>query len=100
MTQREQSEADVYADLWRRTGSAGLRSSILVVVLGQLDEHAGWVGDVRDVEANGGNISKRDVELHAARLELRAEGFQIRDLEPDVIDRPAFRANGGRRGCS
>src|ERR1700681_4152157 len=78
-----------------RWGSGG---SILVVALGQLDVHAGWIGDVREVEADGGNISKRDIELHAAGLELLAEGFQILDLESDVIDRPAFRAAGGRRG--
>src|SRR5437773_4340503 len=81
-----------------RCDAAQMASSILVVALGQLDIHAGWIGDVCDVEADGGNISKRDVELHAASLELLAEGFQICDLEADVIDRPAFRGDGGRRG--
>src|SRR5262245_9617450 len=72
-------------------------SLVLVEPFGELDVGAERVGQKRDCQAEIGCFPEGDVELHARRLKLLAERFEVPDLEADVIDDAALGAGRGRR---
>src|SRR5262249_41755595 len=53
---------------------------VLVISFRQLDVRAVWIGDVGDVQTDGGHLTIRRVELDALRFELLAERLEVLDL--------------------
>src|SRR5262249_15406526 len=86
------------AQAWISTRLAIVSSNLSLAheAFGKLDTRALGIEHVGDLEATqGGHGAPGEVDSHAGRLEFLADGFNILDLESDVIEGAAL---GGRLG--